>query len=506
MDVVELLKQVLQWTPFSKPGLNTALLQAAKVGSTGCVRVLLSAGADVDYEDEVGDTAFVHAFRARHSEIMRVLRDAGATTEIAKMSVALATRDAGFVKLCVELDIPIENDDWNSASGEEVLILLRDLQIDPFCGTYGLHDFADSPFMYLVQEGKPDIVQLLFDRHPCIDKYGEEDLQIKMNQALWKAIRFKRLDNVKVIIENLHADIRAMDSKGRCALLIACENDETIAKYFLKEHNADPHSVDSKGLGCLHWAAHVGLASLCDELINRGVSVEREASLGATCLMVACSGSHTEVAKLFLEAGCDVNRGTPEGWTALHVATQASSPDLVHLLLEAGAEPNVASTALTHGDDAVLASTPLLISISLGSKEMLRHLLDYNAAMDQEGLVCTNPTVDIRKRTPLQHAVQCRAWDIVEVLMKAGCEVASIQEWLDAGKIPDNFIEGDKIEWLRRLAVNTRLPSLKTLARKAARAKFGNELKKMLDFLRPSTTVRRLLLLRDLFSDSSVEV
>ncbi len=39
LDVVELLKQVLQWTPLYKPGLNKALLQAAKVGSAGCVKV-----------------------------------------------------------------------------------------------------------------------------------------------------------------------------------------------------------------------------------------------------------------------------------------------------------------------------------------------------------------------------------------------------------------------------------------------------------------------------------
>jgi len=39
LDVVELLKQVLQWTPLYKPGLNRALLQAAKVGSIGCVKV-----------------------------------------------------------------------------------------------------------------------------------------------------------------------------------------------------------------------------------------------------------------------------------------------------------------------------------------------------------------------------------------------------------------------------------------------------------------------------------
>ena len=42
LDVVELLKQVLQWTPLYKPGLNRALIQAAKVGSIGCIKVGVS--------------------------------------------------------------------------------------------------------------------------------------------------------------------------------------------------------------------------------------------------------------------------------------------------------------------------------------------------------------------------------------------------------------------------------------------------------------------------------
>jgi len=39
LDVVELLKQVLEWTPLYRPGLNRGLIQAAKIGSSGCVKV-----------------------------------------------------------------------------------------------------------------------------------------------------------------------------------------------------------------------------------------------------------------------------------------------------------------------------------------------------------------------------------------------------------------------------------------------------------------------------------
>jgi len=95
----------------------------------------LSAGADVDAEDENGDTAFVHAVRARHPACMSALRDAGCTTEIAKMSIALAApRDPEFVRLCHGMDVPVENEDWNAGDPAEVAVLLTELRLDPFEG------------------------------------------------------------------------------------------------------------------------------------------------------------------------------------------------------------------------------------------------------------------------------------------------------------------------------------------------------------------------------------
>ena len=63
-------------------------------------QVLLSTGAELDAEDDNGDTPFVHAFRGRFCDVMDVLREAGCQTEIAKMSLALASKDKDFVKHC----------------------------------------------------------------------------------------------------------------------------------------------------------------------------------------------------------------------------------------------------------------------------------------------------------------------------------------------------------------------------------------------------------------------
>ena len=99
--------------------------------------MLLSTGAEVDAEDDNGDTAFVHAFRARHAATMRLLHEHGATTEIAKMSLALAPpRDAAFVRLCAALDVPVENEDWNCGDPAEAVLLMESLALDPFQGKW----------------------------------------------------------------------------------------------------------------------------------------------------------------------------------------------------------------------------------------------------------------------------------------------------------------------------------------------------------------------------------
>ena len=63
--------------------------------------------------------------------------------------------------------------------------------------------------------------------------------------------------------------------------------------------------------------------------------------VGATPLMVACSGGHLDIAQLLLHSGAGINSQTPEGWAALHVAVWACAPGVARLLLRSGAQPNV---------------------------------------------------------------------------------------------------------------------------------------------------------------------
>ena len=476
---------------------------------------MLSAGADIDTEDENGDTPFVHAFRGRYCAVMEVLHDAGCTTEIAKMSLALSTKDVAFVRLCHGMDIPVENEDWNAADPAEVGILLDDLALDPFEGQYGRHGFDDSPFMYIVQEGKPEILEMMVARHPCAAKYSDADRQEKIDRALFKAIKSRRLDNAKVLLASLGARLETRDVQGRTPFVLACGHDELIASYLL-DLGANHLAVDNEGLTALHWAACAGYHTLSESLLERGVRADAAANLGATTLMVACSSRRYEIAELLLNVGgADPNLRTPEGWSALHVAVRACAPAIVRLLLTHDATPDVQSSKLTHNGDIVPASTPLLIAISLNGVKMIRHLLDANCDVDLAGLVYTNPSLSSseseeevkyqkQRCTPIQYAVISRAWDVAELLVKAGCDVAPVWLWLEYKKAPVH-IPDDRYKRLRQLvhAATTIPPKLRQIVRLRVRRVLGRHLPTKVEKLELPPSARQFLLFHDLFRAQS---
>ena len=60
-----------------KEDLNKKFTEAAKDGDKETVVKLLSEGAEIDYKDETGDTAFTWAAYGGHDEIIEILLNNG---------------------------------------------------------------------------------------------------------------------------------------------------------------------------------------------------------------------------------------------------------------------------------------------------------------------------------------------------------------------------------------------------------------------------------------------
>ena len=58
--------------------------------------------------------------------------------------------------------------------------------------------------MYISQEGKPEILELLINKHPCINKYEEEDKKEKVGIYYY---------NICVVTSHFHSMITKGESK-----------------------------------------------------------------------------------------------------------------------------------------------------------------------------------------------------------------------------------------------------------------------------------------------------
>jgi ankyrin repeat protein len=67
-----------------KIGKNTALIEATKHNSPKVVRVLLKHGADVNTKDKDGETSLSLAEEKGYSQIVQILKQAGAKKGISK--------------------------------------------------------------------------------------------------------------------------------------------------------------------------------------------------------------------------------------------------------------------------------------------------------------------------------------------------------------------------------------------------------------------------------------
>ncbi|XP_052086013.1 serine/threonine-protein phosphatase 6 regulatory ankyrin repeat subunit A-like [Mytilus californianus] len=126
------------------------------------------------------------------------------------------------------------------------------------------------------------------------------------------------------IVENLilkeDCCINSVDTSGKTALFIACEEGYTRIVKLIIDNNADIFTVDNDGKTPLHAACYGGHNDIVRMLINKNADVNMLDVDLESPLHKACRKGSVDLIQTLLEYGADINHPNRDAHTPLHLA------------------------------------------------------------------------------------------------------------------------------------------------------------------------------------------
>lgn len=205
------------------------------------------------------------------------------------------------------------------------------------------------------------------------------------------------------------ADLKATDTRGQTALMIAAARGTAETVRALVKVGAEVRAVNHQGRTALMLAASGGTADRVRALLHAGARRDARDENGWTPLMFATAAKNPQRMALLIEPAI-VNAADESGRTALHLAADDNFAIGVDLLLATGADPATTDERWR---------TPLHLAATHSDVRILRVLL--SAAADGAGEFAG--ARDLDGRTPLMYGAQTDDPTSVRVLLEAGASI-----------------------------------------------------------------------------------
>ena len=158
------------------------------------------------------------------------------------------------------------------------------------------------------------------------------------------------LAQVKKLVEG-GADVNAMDSSRRTALLEAAWGGHNDVAKFLIERGASINAADSSGFTPLMRAAEEGHTAVVNLLLKKGANVNTRGNVrGSTPLMLAAERGELKIIELLLQNRANINAVDQFEETALARAYRAEQLKVVSFLESKGATRKPERSLFNHSD------------------------------------------------------------------------------------------------------------------------------------------------------------
>ncbi|KAI7798397.1 transient receptor potential cation channel [Triplophysa rosa] len=387
---------------------ETALHVAARHGSLQVMRALIQEGGDVTWTSKVGENPLHVAAHHCHAhvveEILNYLSNERSRQE-AQLCVRQGNQDG---ETPLHLAAELQRDAVHQTDEDvDIIRILMEHHADITAVT---KRSGETPLHYSARVGNTAVLQEMLGYVPS------SQLQTAVNKhskngwsPLLLAAERGHTEVVRLLLQN-NARVDVFDEEGKAAIHLAAEQGHQDIVDILLSHKAFVNAKTKLGLTPLHLSAQSGSARLVRSLVEtHQASVDALSLRKQTPLHLAADSGQLDVCGGLLHLNADVTATDIHGQTPLHLAAENDHSEVVKLFLRH--RPELATLANMEG------ATCAHIAAAQGSAAVIKELLMFN----QGRLITLNHKAN--GLCPLHLAAAGGHTEVVKVLLDAGASV-----------------------------------------------------------------------------------